>query len=107
MPLTLLVGSLSEHSSSSMKCSLLGHDTRVGAPAVVAVDDHHPILGPPVPGPLGPGPIAPVGPVAAVGHVGPVAPIPPIAPVGVGDYGAPPVAPVLSPLDAFAAMIHP
>ena len=71
---------------------------------MVAVDDHHLILGPHFPGPLGPRPIAPVGPVVAVGHVGPVAPIPPIASVGADEYDAPLVAPVLSPLDAFTAV---
>ena len=69
--------------------NIVGHDIRDGAPAVVAVDDHHLILGPHFPGPLGPGPIALLGPVAAVGHVGPVAPIPPIASVGADEYDAP------------------
>ena len=69
--------------------NIVGHDIRVGAPAVVAVDDHHLILGTHFPDPLGPGPIAPLGSVAAVGHVGPVAPIPPIASVGTDEYDAP------------------
>ena len=67
-------------------CDIVGHGTGVGAPAVVALDDHHLSLGPHFPGPR---PIAPVGPVAAVGHVGPVAPIPPKASIGADEYDAP------------------
>merc|ERR1711874_802416 len=63
--------------------NVVGHDTRVGPPAVVG---HHPVpalAGPiAVAGPVGPGPLIP-----------PVAPIAPIAP----GYGGPPLAPVLPP----------
>lgn len=110
--------------------NVVGHDTRVGPPAVVG---HHPVpalAGPiAVAGPVGPGPlIPPVAPIAPIapGYGGPpLAPVlPPIAPIGPG-YGGPPLAPVLpppaplpgysglpiaradSPLAAFKAMIKP
>lgn len=88
--------------------NVVGHDTRVGPPELVA---HHPI------GPLGPpsghphhavvGPISPLGPHAAGPphpFVGPLGPGGPVAPTG---YAGPVAAGYGSPLDHLTAMIHP
>ena len=71
---------------------------------MVAVDYHHPILGFPFSWPSWPWTNCTSCPGSSSRPRWSSASIPAVASVGVDDYGAPSVALVLSPLDAFTAM---